>query len=264
MNEKLVRLWETKNKNDEWWSSFVTSPLAILFNWVVVDIKWITPNLLTLVSFIVALLASVLILDGSRSAFVVAAILINASLVLDCMDGQMAKYRGVSSRFGSYFDKVTDQVKIFAWFAAIAYEAFLQTQSVVPVFLAFTGVTFYSLRVYVKYVTIFIEVEHDTDYLEKSSQEAATINEQRSQAGGIDQGLIQNLRWFLGEQRKFFLFNEAVFVFILSVALVFDVIPPVLWLFAGSQLYYGFTRSWQRGSQIHNNQHNELTKPIEK
>ena len=102
---------------------------------------------------------------------------------------------------------------------------------------------------YVKYVTIFIEVEHDIAYLEKSSREAVAINSRRSNVGGIGQGFKQNLFWFLGEQRKFFLFNEAVFVFILSVALVLDVILPVLWLFAVSQLYYGFVRSWQRGSQ---------------
>ena len=264
MDEKFIRLWETKNKNDEWWSSFVASPLAVLINWVVVDIRWITPNLITSISFVVALLASALILTGTQAAFFGAAFLIQASLVLDCMDGQMAKYRGVSSRFGGYFDKVTDQIKIFVWFSAMAYASFEQTKSIVPIFLSFTGVTFYSLRVYVKYVTIFIEVEHDAAYLEKSSREAAAINSRRSKAGGIDQGFKQNLMWFLGEQRKFFLFNEAVFIFILSVALVFDVILPVLWLFAISQLYYGLVRSCQRGSQIYNSQHNELMKPIEK
>lgn len=264
MNEKLVKLWETKNKNDEWWSSFVASPLAILLNWFVVDIRWITPNLITLISFLVAVLASALIVAGTHPAFMAAALLINASLVLDCMDGQMAKYRGISSRFGSYFDKVTDQLKTFLWFGAMGYASFLQVANITPIFLAFTGVTFYSLRVYVKYVTIFIEVEHDITYLEKSSREAAAINSRRSKVGGIDQGFKQNLRWFLAEQRKFFLFNEAVFIFILSAALVFNVMLPALWLFAISQLYYGFLRSWQRGSQIYNDQHAELIKPIEK
>ena len=264
MNEKFVKLWDTKNKDDEWWSSFVTSPLAICLNWFVVDIRWITPNLLTAISFIVALLASALILAETREAAVWAAFLINASLVLDCMDGQMAKYRGISSRFGSYFDKVTDQIKIFAWFAAMAYVSFLETESIVPIFLAFTGVTFYSLRVYVKYVTIFIEVDHDVTYLEQSAREAAAINSERSDRGGLGQGFWQNLLWFVGEQRKFFLFNEAVFVFLLAFALLFDVILPVLWMFAISQLYFGFARSWQRGSQIYNHQHSELLKPIEK
>ena len=113
-------------------------------------------------------------------------------------------------------------------------------------------------------MTIFIEVDHDITYLEKSSREAAAINSERSRVGGIDAGFKQNLLWFLGEQRKFFLFNEAVFVFLLSVALVFNIMLPVLWVFAFSQLYYGLVRSWQWGSQNYNDQHNQLLKPIEK
>lgn len=264
MNDKFHRLWETKNKNDEWWSSFVTSPLAVLVNWVVVDFKWLTPNLITLFSLITALVASGLIVLGGEINFYAAAALINISHILDCMDGQMAKYRGVSSRFGNFFDKVTDQIQIFLWFSAIAYAAYSQSQDVAAVFLAFTGVAFYSLRVYVKYVTIFIEIDHDKDYLEKASREASAIHGQKEGKAGLGHGWRANLIWFLSEQRKFILFNEAVFVFMLSLALVLDAILPILWIFAVSQLYYGSLRSWQRGRQIYLNQHEELLTPMEK
>lgn len=264
MVERLEKLWRTKNKNDEWWSSFVTSPLAIFINWIVVEWKWLTPNLITLFSLITALFAAFLILVGGPINFYIAAGLINVSHIFDCMDGQMAKYRGTSSRAGNYFDKVTDLVQLFFWFIAIAYAAFLQTHSVVPIFLAFTGVSFYSLRVYVKYVTIFIEVEHDNTYLEKSSQEAVLLNEKKACTAGLRASWKKNLCWFLGEQRKFFLFNEAVFVFMLSFALITNTLIPMLWLFAISQLYYGIVRSWQRGQQIYHNQHKKLLKPMEK
>ncbi|VAW19106.1 hypothetical protein MNBD_ALPHA09-573 [hydrothermal vent metagenome] len=264
MNDKFHKLWKTKNKNDEWWSSFVTSPLAILVNYVVVDFKWLTPNLITLLSLITALVAACLIVLGGEVNFYAAAALINVSHILDCMDGQMAKYRGVASRFGNFFDKVTDQIQIFFWFSAIAYAAYSQTQDVGAVFLAFTGVTFYSLRVYVKYVTIFIEIDHDKNYLEKASQEADVINDQKVEKAGPGYGWKANLVWFIREQRKFFLFNEAVFVFLLSAALIFDAIIPMLWVFAVSQLYYGVVRSWQRGRQIYLNQHKELLTPMEK
>jgi len=209
-------------------------------------------------------MASGLIVLGGEVNFYAAAALINVSHILDCMDGQMAKYRGVSSRFGNFFDKVTDQIQIFFWFSAIAYAAYLQTQNVVAVFLAFTGVTFYSLRVYVKYVTIFIEIDHDKDYLEKASEQAGAINDQKQEKAGLGHGWKENLVWFIREQRKFFLFNEAVFVFLLSAALIFDAIMPMLWVFAVSQLYYGVVRSWQRGRQIYLNQHKELLTPMEK
>ena len=263
-SSKLNRLWRTKNQNDEWWSSFVTSPLAILANWFVVDWPWLTPNRITLLSLLTAIMASVFIVIGGRTNFFIAAGLINLSHVLDCMDGQMAKYRGAGSRFGNYFDKVSDQISIFLWFSAIAYASFLQTGRVVPVFLAFTGVALYALRVYVKYVTIFIEVEHDKTYLEKCSHEAVIIGEKTVTQAGLHAGWKRNILWFLSEQRKAWLFNEAVFVFMLSLALIVDAILPMLWVFALSQIYYGIVRTWQRGRQICLHQHDELLKPIEK
>jgi len=133
---KLERLWATKNPDDEWWSSFVTSPIAILVNWVVVDWRWLSPNLITFFSLMTAIGASALIVLGGATNFLFAAGLIQLSHVLDCMDGQMARYRGEPSRFGEYFDKVTDQIQVFIWFAALAYAAYLQTESVTPVFLA--------------------------------------------------------------------------------------------------------------------------------
>lgn len=261
---RLERLWATKNPDDEWWSSFVTSPLAILLNWVVVDWAWLSPNLLTLFSLMVALAASALIVIGGETGFLVAAGLIQLSHVLDCMDGQMAKYRNQSSRFGEYFDKVTDQLQVFLWFAAIAYAAYQQEGDVTPVFLAFVGVSFYSLRVYVKYVTIFIQVAHDRDYLAKSSEEALATIAAVDQKAGLGASWRVNLSWLLKEQRKFLLFNEAVFVFLLSAALVGGQLVPMLWLFAVTQVYFGAVRSWQRGRQIHLNQQAALLKPMEK
>ena len=40
----------------------------------------------------------------------------------------------------------------------------------------------------------------------------------------------------------------------LSLALVLDVLTPMLWMFAVSQLYLGLMRGWQRGAQLKSNQ----------
>lgn len=265
LTHRFSRLWETKNKNDEWWSSFVTSPLAILINCIVVEWKFLTPNIITTLSFLVSLVAVVLIVAGDYTAFVVAAILINLSHVLDCMDGQMARYRGISSSFGSYYDKVTDQIKVFLFFAAIAYASYQQNNDTVPIFLAFTGVSFYYLRSYVKYLTMFIEMEHNPEYLLDSSKMAKNIkNKSPKEVPGPDASFKCNFIWFLKEQRKFFLFNESVFIFMLSFGLIFNQIPLVLWVFAISQIYFGIRRSWQRGAQIIKANHKELLPPMEK
>lgn len=255
MTEKLTRLWATKTRNDEWWSSFVTSPLAILANCAVVDVPWVTPNRITAASFLVAVAATVSILIGGTAWFIAAAVLIHLSHILDCMDGQMARYRRVSSPEGSYYDRLTDQVQVTLWFGAAGYAAFAQSASVVPVFLALIGIAFYGLRGYAKYVAAEIETACDPKY---PARMARLKNVETT--AGLGFGLRDNWAWFLGEQRKVLAFDEGVFIFMLSAALVFDQLIPMLWVFAASQLFWGTYKSWQRGKNIGENRKLALQK----
>ena len=258
MNEKLIRLWAAKNKDDEWWSSFVTSPLAIAVNYVVVDFKWLTPNLITLFSFIVAIISAVFIIIGGSINFIIAAVLIHLSHILDCMDGQMARYRKTSSPSGSFFDKLTDQIQVSIWFGAVGYAAYAQTQNVLPVFLAFTGVAFHSWHAYTKYIAIY-EMSKERRYKSldladtwiKLSQKESYVKKEES--AGLGFGILENVRWLMGEQRKIFSFNEGVFIFMLSLALLINELTPMLWVFAISQIFISLARVWQMGLKMHAN-----------
>lgn len=248
MNDKLSQLWQTKTKNDEYWSSFVTSPLAILINYWLVDIRWLTPNRITLLSFVVGLASCGFILSNSTNGFIIAAILVNLSHVLDCMDGQMARYRQSTSLTGSYYDRLTDQFQVIAWFGCIGYVAYLQSNSPVPLVLSLVGVAFYGLRGYVKYVGIHTMMLRDQTYLKqldvKQSQANSTIK------AGLGFGFKVNFIWFLAQQRKILEFSEGVFILMLSIALVFDVLIGMLWVFAISQLSIGLLRSMQQAKLI--------------
>ncbi len=252
MNAKLSLLWETKNKDDEWWSSFVTSPIAIAVNFLVVDYRWLTPNMITLLSFITAIISALFIIAGGTVNFIIAAALIHLSHVLDCMDGQMARYRNTSSLSGGFFDKLTDHIQVTIWFGSVGFAAYLQSQNVIPVFLAFIGVAFYSLRGYAKYVAIYTQMSRDSRYLEKLTPKTSKID--HGETAGLGFGVLANLRWFVGEQRKILHFDEGVFIFMLSLALLLNALIPMLWVFAVSQVFYGLARVCQRGYQIGQNQ----------
>lgn len=255
MNDKMTQLWATKNRDDEWWSSFVTAPLAILANYGAVEVSWITPNRITAASFLVAVVATFAIIIGGTVWFIAAAILIHLSHVLDCMDGQMARYRKVSSPVGSYYDRITDQVQVTLWFGAAGYAAFAQTNSVTPVFLALIGIAFYGLRGYAKYIALEIETARNPDYPAIMTQlKAVEIT------AGPGKGLRANLAWFGREQRKVLAFDEGVFIFMLSAALVFDQLIPMLWAFAASQVFWALRKSWLRGKNIAENRNDPLQK----
>ena len=245
MTDKLDRLWMTKTKNDEWWSSFVTSPLAIAANYCVVDLPWLSPNRITLASFLTAIVSVICIVVGGTANFIAAALLIHLSHVLDCMDGQMARYRQVSSPVGSYYDRVTDQIQVTLWFGAVGYAAYAQSMSAVPLFLAFIGVAFYGLRGYVKYVAIEIETSLDPVYSAKMA-EALRV----PITAGLRFPIRANALWFLKEQPKALIFDEGTFIFMLSAALVFDSLTPMLWVFAVSQFGLASYFSIQNGREI--------------
>ena len=255
---KFQRLWKTKNKDDEWWSSFVTAPIGILLNVIVVDWSILNPNRLTTLSFIVSLFGAAFILPYSYQNFVTAVILIQLSHVLDCMDGQMARYRGISSPAGSFYDKIVDFIKIFLFFAAVSFTAFEETHNITVVFLGFTATFFYTLRSYIKYVTLSIRVENDPEYFKNR------LNTEVELSAGPGFSLRKNLLWFLREQRKFFQFDEGVFVFLISVALLLHELLPLLWVLAISQLYYGLMKALQRGLQIQKSKYREMSHHFKK
>lgn len=258
MNDRMARLWATKTRDDEWWSSFVTSPAALLINYAVVDIRWITPNRITAASFVTAIVAATFIGIGGTAAFIIAALLIHLSHVLDCMDGQMARYRKATSASGSFFDRATDQLQVSLWFGAVGYAAYQQSGQVLPIFLAFIGVAFYSLRGYGKYVEIQIETSRDPRYLDlvdTAESDASAVRDDTDR-----HRLTEAITWLVREQRKILHFDEGVFIFMLSAALVLDQLTPMLWVFALSQSYLGIVRTFQRGQNIEHRRHERVDK----
>ncbi len=258
MNARMTRLWSTKTRDDEWWSSFVTAPLAVAFNYVVVDVRWLTPNLITAASFVAAIVAAGFVVIGGATNFVLAAVLIHLSHVFDCMDGQMARYRQTTTAAGSYYDRATDHIQVAIWFGAVGYAASEQADQVLPLMLAFGGVAFYTLRGYTKYVEIHVEMSRDSTYLSLIAAERR--QEQRNDSSLRGHGFRRGAAWFLREQRKVLHFDEGVFIFMLSLALVLDQLTPMLWVFAASQTYWGLTRAWQRGRNVELAQQKRLAK----
>ena len=104
-------------------------------------------------------------------------------------------------------------------------------------------------------------MERDNEYLTVISRASAALQKQLDEFGGLGKGLGNNLTWFLKEQRKLFNFDEGVFVFMLSLALIIpSTLIPMLWVFAVSQGFWGIIRCCQRGQQLAHDQHPDSPK----
>ena len=110
----------TKKVPDLFWNRFVCRPIAALLVDAVKDTR-VTPNQITLASFVVGALSAALIVAlPGHAGLIVAVLVYQASYVLDCADGMLARWRGIASPAGHLLDFLMDELKAFAILAAAA------------------------------------------------------------------------------------------------------------------------------------------------
>ena len=102
----------------DFWTNQVCRRIAAVIVILINPIP-ITPNIVTVCSFVVNMVANYQLLNNQLS---MAASLYFFSYVLDCADGQLARLRNVVSKFGMFFDPVLDGLKdLITFLVFIAY-----------------------------------------------------------------------------------------------------------------------------------------------
>jgi phosphatidylglycerophosphate synthase len=148
--ERKRRLGITSQPREEWWSRVFATPIAHLILTVVADWRCLTPNRLTILSFGLTLLSGVFILLDTASDLVIGGIVLQVAYVIDCMDGQLARYRGVSSDLGSLLDKWSDFVKFPFVVAALSIQAAQHTPTLTPIVLGLAAIFLICYQPYLK------------------------------------------------------------------------------------------------------------------
>jgi hypothetical protein len=117
----LKKLRSYIKEKDGWWASIFAGPLANRLLEPICDIKWLTPNHLTLFSFFIGLVAAYFFFQGDHQSLIIGGLLVQLSFVVDCMDGQFARYSKKFSDMGAWLDRISDRLKDFAYFFALAF-----------------------------------------------------------------------------------------------------------------------------------------------
>jgi len=112
---------KTRKPEDLLWNSYVCRPVgAVLVDWLK-DTR-VSPNQVTLASLVVAgVAAALLVAWPGYAGLLVAIVVYEFSYVLDCVDGMLARWRGVASKSGHLLDFLMDEIKAFALLAAAAF-----------------------------------------------------------------------------------------------------------------------------------------------
>jgi len=103
---------------------YVCRPIAAVLVDVIKDTR-VTPNQITLAAVVVAVASAALLLVlPGHQGLVIAVLVYEASYVLDCADGMLARWRGVQSTPGHLLDFLMDEIKAFVVLGAVAIRLF--------------------------------------------------------------------------------------------------------------------------------------------
>ena len=121
----MLRLKLANRANDGFFSVYVLRRVSKLLTWAAVKVG-ATPNQVTIASFAIGLYAAYLFAQGDTWSLIGGAILLQVSIIVDCVDGEIARYTRKFSELGAWLDAITDRVKEYAVFLGLAYGAFVQ------------------------------------------------------------------------------------------------------------------------------------------
>ncbi|MFD8894448.1 DUF5941 domain-containing protein [Streptomyces sp. NPDC059566] len=122
VDDEAVRLRTAVKSRDGFFTTFCISPYSrYIARWCAR--RGLTPNQVTTASLITALIAAGCAATGERWGYVAAGVLLLVSFVLDCTDGQLARYSLQYSTMGAWLDATFDRAKEYSFYAGLALGA---------------------------------------------------------------------------------------------------------------------------------------------
>jgi phosphatidylglycerophosphate synthase len=119
IDEDRARLRLAVKEHDDFFTTYAVSSWSPLVTKLAARLR-LTPSGVTALSVLLAIGAGLAFWQASRPAMLVGAVLLYLGFVLDCVDGQLARYTRSFGPFGGWLDTMADRAKEYAAYAGLA------------------------------------------------------------------------------------------------------------------------------------------------
>lgn len=113
----------------------------------------VTPNQLTVFSFLLGILSAIFFVQGEYLYFITGAIVLQFSQLLDVADGMLARSKNMGSEYGAFLDLFLDRVTDFLLISSISAGVYFQTGNLKLLLTGLLTLGLYFLQVTLFYIT---------------------------------------------------------------------------------------------------------------
>ena len=132
----------------------------------------ITPNHLTALSLISGVTGGICFINAKFEFQILGGLMLLTSYILDYCDGEIARYKNLTSKFGERFDTFSDWIVHAVFFTALGYGTYYETQNNVWLLIGFIGSIGATINYFI--VTFF---ESQNNEAKKSKEVRTTLIE---------------------------------------------------------------------------------------
>lgn len=119
---------KTKNSKSSWWVKLWVRKTSFIFTYLFINLGW-SSNAVSYLSVFVSLAACALFCAGSNVCNIIAVVLINFWLILDCVDGNIARCKKQRKLYGEFIDAMSGYFTVAFIYLALSVAAFYQKDS---------------------------------------------------------------------------------------------------------------------------------------
>ena len=218
MYSKRYQLLKSRKAKD-WWTATFGDPVSWIILAAVADWRFITPNFLTFLTFLTKLIASTWIAFGDKEIAIYGAILLQLGVLFDHMDGNLARYRGISTLKGGFMDRILDGTSVLILFSALSWNVYQKGYSAYFLLMGPTAASFYLIICYIYWSYAFDEY--------KILGQSKKVHPGAEKLEDKD---ISTLKFILRGQTKIFKFNHIDYYFWISISIFIDRVTWIIWL----------------------------------
>jgi len=143
----------------DWWTVTFCDPVSWAILSIIGDWKWVTPWGITVLSLPVRIAGAVMIALGEEMNLVWGVLLIQVGVIMDHMDGNLARYRKTTSITGAFMDRIFDGLSFLAIVSAMGWLAVRQGSPTYLLFIAPLAGAFYLVICYMYWSYAYEELK---------------------------------------------------------------------------------------------------------
>jgi len=185
----------TYKARDAWWTVLLVDPLAGRLVRFVANRTSLTPNQLSAAALALGLSAAGCF--GAAGPWLIAgAVLYHLSFVLDCVDGKIARLKGLGTVFGGWLDYVFDRIRVLACALALTIGQFSATDRPVYLYLG-VAIVFLDMLRYLDALKVAAARREMRGRLRDARGAVAEEPEEEAPAADLQEGFRKRLAWYL-------------------------------------------------------------------